>query len=311
MNTRKIAVVFAVTFVALTFSACASPKSKNGFIEMVRIPAGTFTMGSPITEPDREDNETQHSVTLSAFWMGKYEVTQGQYQAVMGTNPSEFITATAGENPARRPVEQVSWYDAIVFCNMLSIREGLSPAYSINGNTNPAAWGTVPTNSWDDTWDDVQVVPGSNGYRLPTEAQWEYACRAGTTGPFNFSNGAGWGTSQITTDQANFDGTELLYNGSPMGIVRERTIPVGSFAANAWGLYDMHGNVAEWCWDCYGEYPSGTQTDPTGAASGGYAYRLIRGGSWFSYGEFSRSAFRSLDDPYGGNDGLGFRLVCP
>jgi formylglycine-generating enzyme required for sulfatase activity len=276
------------------------------FMEMVPVSGGTFTMGSPASEPDRSSDETQHSVTLSSFSIGKYEVMQGQYQAVMGANPSHFKTATNGENPARRPVECVSWYDAVEFCNRLSAREGLSPAYSISGSTNPAAWGEMPTSTTHAnyaTWNAAQIVPGSTGYRLPTEAQWEYACRAGTATPFNFHNGTSWGTSQITTDQANF-------NGSPAGVYRQRTIPVGSFAPNAWGLYDMHGNVWEWCWDWYGSLSNAAQTDPAGAVSG--VIRVVRGGSWDNPGQNLRSAYRnSYSYPDYRYRVVGFRLVRP
>jgi formylglycine-generating enzyme required for sulfatase activity len=269
MNKRKTAAVLAIAaIVALAFPACA--QSGGGLIEMVRIPGGTFTMGSPASEPNRESGETQHTVTLSAFRMGKYEVTQGQYQAVMGINPSYFTTVVvAGEDPAKRPVECVSWYDAIVFCNRLSAREGLRPAYRINGSTNPDTWGTVPEEN-NLTWNAVQIVPGSNGYRLPTEAQWEYACRAGTTTAYNtgetISNDTGWYDSNSG----------------------KKTHEVGQKPANAWGLHDMHGNVWEWCWDWYGAYPSGAQSDPAGPVSG--SYRVCRGGSWSNYGRYLRSA---------------------
>ena len=256
---------------------------------MVRINGGTFTMGSPANEPEREDNETQHQVTVSSFYMGKYQVTQKEYQAVMGTNLSDF----KGDN---LPVEWVSWYDAIVFCNRLSMREGLSPAYRINGSTDPAAWGVI-----NETWNAVTIVAGSNGYRLPTEAQWEYACRAGTTTPFNTGN-------NITTSQANYDGN-YPYNNNAKGEYRRKTTPVGSFAPNAWGLYDMHGNVWEWCWDRGGSYSSGAQTDPSGAGSGDA--RMLRGGSWDYYGQYLRSAERDRRYPYFVNSDVGFRLVRP
>jgi len=264
-------------------------------IVMVSIPAGTFTMGSPTTEANRESNETQHSVTLSGFKMGKYEVTQEQYQAVMGTNPSYFDGSTgkepaAGETQGKRPVERVSWYDALVFCNKLSIKEGLTPAYSISGKTNPADWGTVPTSSA--TWNAVVIVAGSTGYRLPTEAQWEYACRAGITTAYN-------------TGDTISDSTGWYYSNSG-----NKTHEVGKKPANAFGLHDMHGNVWEWCWDWYGDYSSSAQTDPLGASSG--TNRVLRGGSWYNSAGFLRSAYRYFISLPGGRDSnLGFRLVRP
>jgi len=264
-------------------------------IDMVSIPAGTFTMGSPASEPNRDSDETQHSVTLTKnFYMGKYQVTQEQYQTVMGTNPSNFTSAVLGESgtPGKLPVERVSWYDALVFCNKLSMMEGLSPAYRISGSTDPAVWGTAPTSS-NATWNAVEIVAGSTGYRLPTEAQWEYACRAGTTTAYNtgntISDNTGWYTSN---------------SGS-------KTHQVGLKPANAWGLYDMHGNVREWCWDWYGSsyYSSSPTNDPMGASSG--TDRVLRGGSWYSSAEYLRSASRNGYYPYHGIYYLGFRLVRP
>jgi len=260
-------------------------------IVLVSIPAGTFTMGSPTTEPNRSSGETQHSVTLSSFKMGKYPVTQEQYQAVMGSNPSSFSSSPeAGETQGKRPVEGVSWYDALVFCNKLSIAEGLTPAYSISGKTNPADWGAVPTSS-DATWNAVVIVAGSTGYRLPTEAQWEYACRAGTTTAYNTGDTISDSTGWYSSNSGN------------------KTHEVGKKPANAWGLYDMHGNVREWCWDWYVTYPSTSQTDPMGASSG--TRRVERGGSCGVSAGFLRSADRGNVDPSIGYGTLGFRLVRP
>ncbi|MDR3334851.1 MAG: formylglycine-generating enzyme family protein [Treponema sp.] len=239
----------------------------------VRIQGGTFMMGSPASEVGRSEDETQHQVTISPFYLGKYEVTQREYEAVMGNNPSRFKGATL-------PVEQVRWLDAVAYCNTRSLKEGLTPVYTING-------------------EEVSWNQNASGYRLPTEAEWECACRAGTTTPFNTG-------TNITTDQANYDGTKPYHNHKS-GVYRKTTVPVGSFTPNSWGLYDMHGNVWEWCWDWSGKYSSGNQTDPVGASSG--LGRVLRGGCWFDNGQNLRSASHSFGSPSkGGWDYSGFRL---
>ena len=266
---------------------------------MVSVAAGSFTMGSPPTESGSYDTERpQHSVALTAFSIGKYQVTQELYEAVMGSNPSYFTTANSrppdsGETDNKRPVEQVSWYDALVFCNKLSMLEGLAAAYQISGSTDPGDWGTQGS-----TWDAVMVVGGANGYRLPTEAQWEYACRAGTTTAFNNGN-------DNYTNSALVDAV-AWYSGNS----GSKTHEVGKKAANAWGLYDMHGNVYEWCWDWYdaGYYASSPASNPQGASS--ETYRVLRGGYCSYAAQYARSAYR--DYYYGPNyrsSGVGFRLV--
>jgi formylglycine-generating enzyme required for sulfatase activity len=251
---------------------------------MVRINGGTFTMGSPASEVDRRDNEgPQHRVTVSSFYMGKYEVTQKEYQEVMGTNPSYF----KGDN---LPVEQVSWFDAVNYCNRLSQKEGLTPAYTINGENI--------------TWNQ-----NANGYRLPTEAEWEYACRAETTTRF-------WSGNDETSlaGKANVADLTAKEKYTDWTIVNIRdgyaeTSPVGRFSPNSWGLYDMHGNVWEWCWDWYGDYPSNAQTDPRGASSG--SNRVFRGGSWSNYAQILRSAYRDYYTPSSRYYFIGFRVVRP
>ena len=235
-------------------------------------------MGSPSGEKDRFGDEAQHEVKINDFCIGIYQITQDEYEAVMGYNPSNF-------KGANLPVENVSWYDAIEFCNKLSLKEGLKPVYSIDKShidiNNKSENDFI---RWTVNWDR-----NSNGYRLPTEAEWEYACRAGTNSSFNTGD-------IITSNNANFDA--CLY---------EKTINVGSFAPNSWGIYDMHGNVEEWCWDWYGNYSSQEQNDPTGAAFGDG--RVLRGGSWSDEGQCIRSAYRYYGAPSNHDYDSGFRIV--
>jgi formylglycine-generating enzyme required for sulfatase activity len=235
-------------------------------VAMVEIPAGSFMMGSPMWEENRDSDEPQHRVEITqGFQLSSTEVTQVQYEKVIGANPSRFVGAD-------RPVEQVSWLDAVQFCNKLSAREGLSPAYRIIG-------GSV-------TWDTK-----SNGYRLPTEAEWEYACRAGTT----------------TAYHTGGSGADLARAGWYEGNAGNETHLVGKKTPNAWGLYDMHGNVWEWCFDWYGEYWSGSQSDPQGAASS--SLRVLRGGSWSPGAKYWRSADRAGAGPARAYGYLGFRVA--
>ena len=234
-------------------------------------------MGSPDTEAKRYDSESpQHNVTVAPFFMGKYAVTQEQYQAVMGNNPSKF-------KGAKRPVEQVSWNDAVVFCQKLSQKTGKK-------------------------------------YRLPSETEWEYACRAGTSTHFYFGE-------IITPELVNYHGGSIG-GAAPNGVYRQETTPVGSFPPNAFGLYDMHGNVWEWCADpWHNNYQGAPQDGKVWDENNNdnryqnYALlvnikndnrsRLLRGGSW-NYGPFyCRAAFRyNLSAPLVRSYNLGFRVVC-
>ena len=280
-------------------------------IEMIQIPAGTFTMGKPESEPAQNTDEIQREVTLSSFYMSKYLVTQEEYEAIIGRNPSDFDGIRPGKETlpgqiqGKRPVDTVSWYDAILFCNRLSIMAGFTPAYSIKGSTNPADWGRVPT-TIDPEWNAVEIVSGSTGYRLPTEAQWEYACRAGTTTAFN------WGRDQITDEDANYLANGPSYNGSPQGIAPYATTQVGIYPPNNWGLYDMHGNLWDHCWDWYGPYAIGPQTDPLGPPTMGLGpARIWRGGAWLSTAQELRSAFRGQRVPTYRSQCFGIRIVRP
>lgn len=250
------------------------PKEKavetEPFKDMVKVPAGTYTMGTPAGEVGRDSDEIQHSVQVASFYLAKNEVTQAEYQAVMGTNPSFFT-----QYPTL-PVEQVNWFEAVTYCNARSIKEGLTPAYIIQGETV--------------TWNRQ-----ANGYRLPTETEWEYACRGGTAATFYTGN-------NFSSEDGNFDGN-YAYNNNPKGIYRERTMPVGSFKPNAWGLYDMHGNVYEWCWDWYEPYNAGNRS--------GYlsANRIVRGGSWYSEARYLRSGNRVQVAPVTRVYYVGFRVA--
>jgi formylglycine-generating enzyme required for sulfatase activity len=269
---------------------------------MVRIAGGTFTMGSPTTEVDRSSDETQHSVTIAVpFYIGKYEVTQKEWTDVMGTTiQQQWALAGYDGSPTyygvgdKYPMYCVSWYEVIEYCNKRSEKEGLTPAYTIDKTRSDGNNSNGDDNvKWVVTWDR-----NANGYRLPTEAEWELACRAGTSTPFHTGN-------NITTNHANYDGN-YPYNNNAKGVYRVKTWEVGSGMPNLWGLYDMSGNVKEWCWDWYGSY-SGTQTDPAGVAGG--SDHVLRGGSWVNNARNVRSAYRDCSTPSDWDCYIGFRLV--
>lgn len=282
-------------------------------IKFIGIPDGYFMMGLPSPEEGKQHmaekgtifEKPQHMVLIRAFWMGANEVTQHQYQSIMGGNPS---ASNRGVGP-NFPVNKVSWYDALVFCNRLSIKEGLKPVYTIRGSSDPTLWGNAPTTENDD-WNAVVMDLNANGYRLPTEAEWEYACRANTKSAYAFGDA-------ITESQANFDNSTKEIGDfrvmSNKNAKLERTQPVGSYKANGWGLYDMHGNLAEWCWDKFDRYPAyePLTQNPVGPSkwTSILKNRVIRGGSWSSYGEFVRSASRLPSSPESRNESLGFRLA--
>lgn len=248
---------------------------------MVLIQPGTFTMGSPGDEPGRRFDETQHQVTLTvAFYISDHEVTQAEWEAVMGWNGSFF----SGDS---RPVEMVTWFDCIDFCNKKSQVEGFTPAYTLTDVSYDGDHITSATVSWNQS---------ANGYRLPTEAEWEYACRAGSTTAF--CNGA------IIELDCEID-PNLAQVGWYCGNANSQTRDVMGKNPNAWNLFDMHGNVSEWCWDWHGSY-SGPETDPTGPASG--SERVLRGGCWTLRAENARSATRGFDDPSHPFHGNGLRL---
>ena len=246
----------------------------NGItLEMVAIPGGTFLMGSSTNEKDSyEDERPQHEVTVPTFFMGKYPITQAQWKAIaatakididLETNPSNFKGDEKGDE---LPVESVNWYQATEFCKRLS-RET------------------------------------KREYRLPSEAEWEYACRAGTTTPFYFGE-------TITRKLANYRASET-YAGEAKGEYRQQTTPVGQFPPNAFGLYDMHGNVWEWCADTWHDNYDGAPTDGSAWIENGDDNRSpLRGGSWYFDPYFCRSAYRYYIYRRDSLYSYGFRVVC-
>jgi len=269
MNSKIVKILFLLVLGALLLQPAFSQVQNT----MVRIQGGTFLMGSPENEPGRHmtDESPQHRVTVSSFLISRYPITQAEYLEIMGVNPSQH------RGLLNHPVEQVSWFMAIDYCNRRSIAEGLTPVYTVEG-TNV-------------TWNR-----SANGYRLPTEAEWEYACRAGTTTPFNIGDNAddaGWhrGNSYIIVNNSR----------------QRATYPVGEKRPNAWGLYDMHGNVLEWCWDWMANYTAEPKVDPIGPDTG--TRRVYRGGSFDFVPEWCRSAYRFGNRPTFRMFYTGFRVV--
>jgi formylglycine-generating enzyme required for sulfatase activity len=241
-------------------------------MKLALIPAGKFLMGSPPDEKGRGDDEEQHEVEITRpFYLGIHEVTQAQYEQVMDANPAFFTKGHDGGPD--HPVESVSWQDAKDFCDKLSALGKERAAKRV--------------------------------YRLPTEAEWEYACRGGAreNTPCHF------GTS-LSSTQANFNGN-FPYGDAPKGRSLERTTPVGSYPPNGFGLFDMHGNVWEWCADWYDKdyYRNSPKKDPQGPLEK-TGRRVLRGGSWRDYGGNCRAANRDWNDPAGHVVNVGFRVVC-
>ena len=254
---------------------CFDEKLGDGLLlRMMQIPGGSFTMGSPEEELDRQEWEgPQHRVTVSTFFMGKYPITRAQWRFVagLGSIQRDLPLAQSEFEDDRHPVEGVSWYDAVEFCERLSRHT-------------------------------------SRAYRLPTEVEWEYACRAETTTPFHFGE-------TISTELANYNGTDEQYGAYGNGIrgkYRQQTTPVDYFnVANAWGLCDMHGNVWEWCQDhWHSNYEGAPEDGRAWLSDNNEAHRVIRGGSWLYNPRDCRSASRYYINPVDRSDPVGFRVVC-
>ena len=278
---------------------CGSVFSES---KMILIKGGTFLMGSPASERMRDADEAQHPVTVNDFYCDAFEVRQSDYEKLMGKNPSY-------NKDANLPVENVSFYDALEYCNKKSAAEGLAAVYKIGGKNEKSSI----------SFPDVSVDLAADGYRLLTEAEWEYACRAGTTTIFSTGN---WNNPK----DANYEGSypyliEENYvrrtnpNVQP-GLNRGKTIAVDSLAPNAFGLYNMHGNVSEWVFDYYGGYDAAVSAsgmngksvlNPLGSVVG--VYRVNRGGGFNDFGKHLRSAYRSSSNPLTKDRNLGFRIA--
>ena len=271
-----------ITSATYTISAPPPP------VQMIYVPGGTFTMGRTTGSGFSHELPT-HTVTLNSFYIGKFEVTQAEYSQNMQPGSSWTSGYGLGDN---YPAYYVSWYAILKYCNLRSIAEGLNPCYTINGSTNPANWGAVPTDN-NDAWDAAICDWNANGYRLPTEAEWEYAARGATNNPDYLYSG-----SDDINAVAWYDGNNSTYGSKP----------VGTNSPNGIGTNDMSGNVYEWCWDWYSSsyYSNSPQNNPTGPASG--SYRVRRGGCWYSGATLCRVALRFYYRPDYSYDVIGFRL---
>jgi len=274
---------FKALFVSSALVHADTPITNSLGMELVSIPAGTFIMGSPKDEKGHRADETQREVTLTQkFRIATTEVTQKQWKDLMGTNFQDLINQQEGplgrgaklkSTPSaianNQPMCFVNWSDAIAFCKKLTEQERVK-----------------------------KIISNTAQYTLPTEAQWEFCCRAGTNTTFTYGN-------SLTSKEANFYG-KLPYGTDTPGIYREKSTPIKSFPPNAWGLFDMHGNLYEWCLDWYEERPN-SKTDPTGPNSGDG--RIIRGGAWDRKGSSCRSAYRYSRDPVRRSHNIGFRVI--
>ncbi|MDR2143430.1 MAG: formylglycine-generating enzyme family protein [Treponema sp.] len=268
MNTKRTAFLSFVFPLFILAAVCAGSLETSQYPRMVAVAGGTFVMGS--SEGAFRQNERVHEVSLRSFFISETEVTQELYQAVMNQNPSTF-------KGNEYPVESVSWFDAVKFCNALSEQYGLAPVYAINGDTV--------------IWDRE-----SRGFRLPTEAEWEYAARGGQSGILGELDKAGYAGGFTAGDVAGYSANS-----------GRRTQPVRKKLPNELGIYDMSGNVWEWCWDWYGDYPSDPVYNPEGPSAG--RNRVFRGGAFVNPVNQLRVSFRVGNPPSTKGNSVGFRIA--
>jgi len=277
--------------IALLLAAAGYAFAQTGEVPsgMVRVEGGAFQMGS---DNGDSDEKPVHKVTVKSFNLSKYPVTQKEWYEVMGTTVRQQLEKAGDSNLYGKgdnyPMYYVSWYEAVEYCNRLSEKEKLTPAYTIDKNQKDGN----NDNKVDDIKWTVRWNRNANGYRLPTEAEWEYAARGGNGSPGNYT----YAGSNNVGDVAWYDENSAV-----------STQEAGAKKPNGLGLYDMSGNVWEWCWDWYGNYPSGTQTDPHGASSG--SFHVLRGGSWGLSAQIARSTNRNYGNPNYPLINLGFRVA--
>lgn len=288
MRQKNIRMIGTIILTALVFIGISSCTKSKPAIDWVDIPAGSFIMGSPETEVNRKDDEKQHPVTLSAFKMSKFEITVGQFNA--------FVNETGYKTDAEKGTD--SYKGSVIWTgDKFEKKIGASWKCDVMGNVLPDSCYNQPVINV--SWNDAQAFAKWMGCRLPTEAEWEYAARAGTKTPFST------GTC-LSASEANYNG-KYPYMACKKGKYEEKTMAVGSYKPNAWGLYDMQGNVAEWCSDLYGDYPLTPQTNPQGIAN--CANHVYRGGSWRDLARHCRVAYRTNFFPCSRFSFIGFRIV--
>jgi len=300
---KKFLLLILVVFAVNVYSKQDITEKSTGGVSLVYIPSGSFVMGS---ESAGKDYNPPRTVTITkGFWMGKFEITQKQYKDVTGINSCADSKYGEGES---LPVYNISWYEAVEFCNKLSEANSLEPYYIIDADDKD----DDNISSHDEMKLEVEVNEKANGFRLPTEAQWEYACRAGTRTDYYWGKNSSWDVSGKYSWHMFNAGRKKYNNGEFWWVKYHKVKNVGTKIPNKFGLYDMNGNVAEWCFDRYGKsyYSDGEKKDPAGPA-GEYVYRVVRGGSMLDSPKDFASYRRWPVEPFERIGMNGLRVVLP
>lgn len=302
MTRKFLTLIMIMTSVSL-HSASDIISKKTGGVDLVYIPSGSFVMGE---RSHGKDFSPPRTVVISkGFWISRFEITQKQYMEITGANPCEKSKYGEGE---ALPVYNISWYQAVEFCNRLSEASGLEPYYRINSDSRD----DDNVSQYDDLKWEVEVNKNANGFRLPTEAQWEYCCRAGTKTDFYWGKNAAWDVAGRYSWHMFNSGQKNYSKGRFWWVKYHKVKKVGTRSPNRFGLYDMSGNVAEWCFDRYsaGYYNDGDKTDPSGP-EGEFVYRVVRGGSMLDSPKDLTSYKRWPVEPFEKVGMNGLRVVLP